>query len=137
MYSLILIGVIALIILLCAGLAALFGFSKTKTNLVITIASAAVALGVCWLTKAVLPTADVMMAFVEGKMEWITSQFGANVAQIAAQALEFAAISPTLAELSIQSPAVIQSQHAGIVANCCCNKPSSHHQSLILGRSNL
>ena len=102
MYSLILIGVIALIILLCAGLAALFGFSKTKTNLVITIASAAVALGVCWLTKAVLPTADVMMAFVEGKMEWITSQFGASVAQIAAQALEFAAISPTLAELSIQ-----------------------------------
>ena len=102
MYGLILLGVVALIVLLSAGIAALFGLSKSKVHLIITAACAAVVLAFCWLTKLVLPSADTFMTFVEGRMGWIGDQFGQNAVQLTEQALEFAAISPTLVELVLQ-----------------------------------
>lgn len=102
MYSWILLGVVALIILLCAGIAALFGLPKAKARLITTAVCAAVSLVGCWVIKVILPSPDVIMNFVEGNMGWIGSQFGASAVRIAEQALEYAAISPTLAELVVQ-----------------------------------
>lgn len=102
MYSLILLGVAVLTIVLCAGFAALFGLSKTKVHLIITAASAAVVLAFCWLIKLVLPTADTIMTLVRDNMDWIGAKFGADAVSIAEQALEYAAISPTLVELVLQ-----------------------------------
>ncbi len=102
MYSLILLGVAVLTIVLCAGIAALFGFSKTKVHLIITAASAAIVLAFCWLIKLVLPSANTIMTFVQGRMEWIGTQFGQEAVAITEQALEYAALSPTLVELVLQ-----------------------------------
>ena len=102
MYSLILLGVVLLVVALSAGIAALFGFSKTKIHLIITAASAALVLVFCWLIKLVLPSADTMMTFVQGRMDWIGTQFGADAVEMTEMALEYAALSPTLVELVLQ-----------------------------------
>ena len=83
MYSWILLGVVALIILLCAGIAALFGLPKAKARLITTAVCAAVSLVVCWVIKTVLPSPNVIMNYVEDNMGWIGSQFGASAVRIA------------------------------------------------------
>jgi hypothetical protein len=102
MYAMILLGVVALIVLLCAGIAALFGFSKTRAHLIIVFVCAAITLALGWLAKLFLPAADTVMTFVQGRMDWIGLKFGADAVRIAEQALEYAAISPTLVELVLQ-----------------------------------
>lgn len=102
MYSSILLGIAALTVILCAGLAALFGLSKTKVHLIITAACAAIVLAFCWLIKLVLPTAETTMALVRNNIDWIGAKFGADAVAITEQALEYAALSPTLVELVLQ-----------------------------------
>ncbi len=102
MYSLILLGIVLLVVGLCAGIAALFGFSKTKVHLIITAACAAVTLALCWLAKLVLPSADTIMTLVRDNMGMIGEKFGTDAVQITEQVLEYAAISPTLIELVVQ-----------------------------------
>ena len=102
MYSWILLGVVALIVLLCAGIAALFGLPKAKARLITTAACAAVTLALCWLIRVILPSPEAAMSFVGNNLDWIGSNFGASAVQIAEKALEFGAISPTLAELVVQ-----------------------------------
>ncbi|MBO5841820.1 MAG: hypothetical protein J6R46_02370, partial [Clostridia bacterium] len=102
MYSLIMLGIVLLVIGLCAGIAALFGFQKTKIHLIITAACAAVTVVFCWLIKLVLPSADTIISFVQSHMDWIDLNWGANAVQITEQVLEYAAISPTLIEFAIQ-----------------------------------
>lgn len=102
MYAMILLGVVALIVLLCAGIAALLGLSKTRAHLIIVFVCAAITLALGWLTKLFLPAADTVMTFVQGRMDWIGLKFGADAVRIAEQALEYAAISPTLVELVLQ-----------------------------------
>ena len=89
-------------VILCAGLAALFGLSKTKVHLIITAACAAIVLAFCWLIKLVLPTAETTMALVRNNIDWIGAKFGADAVAITEQALEYAALSPTLVELVLQ-----------------------------------
>lgn len=102
MYSLIMLGIVLLVIGLCAGVAALFGFQKTKIHLIITAACAAVTVVFCWLIKLVLPSADIIIGFMQSHMDWIELNWGANAVQITEQVLEYAAISPTLIEFVIQ-----------------------------------
>ena len=102
MYSLILLGIVLLVVALSAGIAALVGFHKTKIHLIITAACAAVMLAFCWLIKLVLPSADTIMTTVRNNMGLIGEKFGDDAVQITEQALEYAAISPTLVELVTQ-----------------------------------
>ena len=102
MSGLILLGAVLLVVALCAGIAALFGFSKSRVHLIITAASAALVLVFCWVIKLVLPSADTLMTLVRNNLGLIGEQFGANAVEITTQALEFAAISPTLVELVLQ-----------------------------------
>ena len=107
MYSWILLGVIALVILVCAVVAILFGLPKAKARLITTAACAAVSLLFCWLIKIILPSPDAIMSFVNNNMGWISSNYGANGVRVAELALEYASISPTLTELVIQLTAAV------------------------------
>ena len=102
MYSWILLGVVALIILICAGFAAIFGLAKAKARVIITAVCAAASLFACWMAKVVLPSPDVIMSFVKSNMSWIRANFGEDVVVIVKQAFEYASLSPTLAELLVQ-----------------------------------
>ena len=102
MYSWILLGVVALIILICAGFAAIFGLAKAKARVIITAVCAAASLFACWMAKVVLPSPDVIMSFVKSTMSWIRANFGEDVVVIVKQAFEYASLSPTLAELLVQ-----------------------------------
>lgn len=102
MYTWIILGVIALIALLSAGHAALFGLRKATTRLIVVVLSAVAAIGTCLLIKQYLPSPDALVSFIQSNMQLIEEHFGINVVAFIEQAIEYSAISPTLVELAIQ-----------------------------------
>lgn len=102
MYTYIILGIIALIVLLSAGHAAIFGLRKAGTRLVVVTLSAAGAIGTCLLIKQFLPTPDALITFIQENIQLIETHFGADIVAYIQQGIEFANISPTLLELAIQ-----------------------------------
>ena len=107
MYGLILLGLVALVILLCAGHAALFGFSKARARVITVAACAVAAIGVTLLLKVFLPSPEVILTLIENNADKIASSFGSDAGEVVAQAIEFAGISPSLLELLVQMVAAL------------------------------
>ncbi len=107
MYALILLGLVALVILLSTGLAALFGFPKARVSLITVAASAVAAIGVTLLLKAILPSPEVIFSLIQNNLSSLISLIGADAGEIVTQALEFAQISPSLLELLVQLVAAL------------------------------
>lgn len=102
MYTYIILGIIALIALLSAAHAAIFGLRKATTRLTVAVLSAVGAIGTCLLIKQFLPTPDALITLIQNNIQLIETQFGADVVAYIQQGVEFANISPTLLELAIQ-----------------------------------
>ncbi len=102
MYTYIILGIIALIALLSAGHAAIFGLRKATTRLVVAVLSAAGAIGTCLLIKQFLPSPETLITLIQDNIQFIETNFGANIVAYIQQGMEFAHISPTLLELAIQ-----------------------------------
>lgn len=106
MYSMIMIGVLALIVLISVAHAAIFGQRRAITRLVVFVLSAVAAIGTCLLIKHILPTPDTLISLIENNLTTIESIFqnylGMSVTDIIAQGISYAEISPTLVELAIQ-----------------------------------
>ena len=107
MYAFILLGLVALVILLSAGHAALFGFPKAKVRLITVAASAVAAIGVTLLLKAILPSPEIIFTLIQNHLSSLISLVGADAGEIMTQALEFAQISPSLLELLVQMVAAL------------------------------
>ena len=102
MYTYIILGIIALVVLLSAAHAAMFGLRKAGTRLVVVALSAVGAIGTCLLIKQLLPTPDALTTLVQNNLHLIEKYFGANIVAYVEQGLQFANISPTILELAIQ-----------------------------------
>ena len=100
--SLILLGVALVIILLCAGVSALRGFSKTALRTATLILSALGAIVTCLILKAQLPNAEEFVALAQNNMEAVRQGLGSEAAEMLETVMEFSTVSPTLVELVIQ-----------------------------------
>ena len=102
MYSLIILGIVALVLLLSAGHAALFGFPKSVARIITVVVSAITALAITLILKVLLPSPELIISLVQNNLDLIAEYVGESAAQFTGQAMEFAAISPTLIELVVQ-----------------------------------
>ncbi len=106
MYSMIMIGVLALIVLVSTAHAAIFGLRRAKTRLVVVALSAVAAVGTCLLIKHLLPSPDTLISLIQGNLATIESvcqsYLGISVADTITMGISYAEISPTLIELAIQ-----------------------------------
>jgi len=105
MYSMILLGAVALILLVNAGWSALRGLARSRIRFITVLVSAAAAVITCLVVKAKLPNAEGLVQLLESNT-WLIEQlgewFGSGVVEGIEMVLEYAAISPTVIELAVQ-----------------------------------
>ncbi len=102
MYDLIFIGISVLIILLCAGIAAIFSLPKAIARVIVTALCALSALVVCWTARLLIPSPEAVLSLLQACLEPVSSLIGIDLVPIGEQVLQFANISTTLIEFVAQ-----------------------------------
>ncbi len=102
MFAWILLGVVVLVCLICAGISALRGLSKSVIRVSMVLFSAVAAVVTCLVLKGLLPPAEEAVILLENNLGLIGRFFGSNAVTTIEELLPFAEISPTLVELVVQ-----------------------------------